>query len=461
MRRVKIPYDPREWQRLSHIGLRRFNVLVLHRRAGKTELALMELLDRALSCDKDLGLFVYLAPQLKQAKAVAWARLKQIVAPFVQLGHIQIHESELSISVKHNGALIRLFGADNPDALRGLRLDFAVLDEVAQMKPELWFEIVRPALADREGGALFIGTVKRVDLFSQIYHTALKLQSDGNKDWFVGLWTCYETEALSKREIEDLRNSMSEQAFAREMLCDFSAQGDDQLISLNDVRLAVERNHGLASLASSPVVLGVDGARFGNDRSVIVRRQGLHMYPPIVMRNLDNMQLAARVSQEIEQHNPRAVFIDAADTGVIDRLRQLHYSVVEVPFGGKAAKENLYVNKRTEMWFGIRDWLEAGGSVPDDLMFKQELATPVYEFDVRGRYKLESKDAIRSRLPEAGSPDIADALALTFASPVAAPSAIETYDPAHPLAPSLLSRHRAPKRRSPYHPARSWRRGRR
>ena len=456
VKRVSIPYVPREWQRLSHESMRRFNVLVLHRRAGKTELALMELLDRALRFDRDLGLFVYLAPQLKQAKAVAWARLKQIVRPFIESRHVQVNESELALVFPHNDAVVRLFGADNPDALRGLRLDFAVLDEVAQMKPEVWFEIIRPALADREGGSLFIGTVKRVDLFSQIYHTGLKFQKEGHKDWFVGLWTCHETEALSEREVTDMRDSMSEQAFAREMLCDFRAQGDDQLISLSDVHQAAKRFYGLNDLVTSPVVMGVDGARFGNDRSVIVRRQGLQMFAPVVLRNLDNMQLAARVSQEIEQHNPHAVFVDAADTGVIDRLRQLSYHVMEVPFGGKAAKEELYLNKRTEMWFGVRDWIQAGGAIPDDLMFKQELATPVYEFDVRGRFKLESKDAIRARLPEAGSPDIADALALTFAAPVSAPSASEPYDPLHPLAPPVALRSRG-RSKSNYHPARRWR----
>jgi len=456
MRRVAIPYEPRDWQRISHQSMRRFNVLVLHRRAGKTELALMELLDRALRFTKDLGLFVYLAPQLKQAKAVAWARLKQIVRPFIECKHLQVNESELSLTFNHNGATIRLFGADNPDALRGLRLDFAVLDEVAQMKPEVWFEIIRPALADREGGALFIGTVKRVDLFSQIYHSGLKLQEDGNTDWFVGLWTCHETEALSEREVADMRSSMSEQAFAREMLCDFTAQGDDQLISLNDVHLATKRFYRPSDLSASPVVLGVDGARFGNDRSVIVRRQGLQMFPPVILRNLDNMQLAARVSQEIEEHKPHAVFIDAADAGVIDRLRQLQYQIIEVPFGGKSTKEQLYINKRTEMWFGIRDWLNAGGAIPDDLMLKQELATPVYQFDARGRYKLESKDAIRERLPEAGSPDIADALALTFASPVAPISALSEYDPRHPYAPPVANRAKA-RGKSTYHPARSWR----
>jgi len=454
--RITIPYKPREWQRTAHQSMRRFNVLVLHRRAGKTELALMELLDRAMTFAQTLGMFVYVAPQLKQAKAVAWARLKQIVAPLVQTGHVAINESELSVAFKHNGAIVRLFGSDNPDALRGLRLDFAVLDEVAQMKPELWFEVCRPALADREGGALFIGTVKRVDLFSQIYHVGLERMAAG-EEWFVGLWTCYETEGLSSREIEEMRDTMSEQAFAREMLCDFSAQGDDQLISLNDVQISGGRSYTTGDIAASPVVLGVDGARFGNDRSVIVRRQGLQMFAPIVMRSLDNMQLAARVSQEIEQHKPHAVFVDAADAGVIDRLRMLHYSITEVPFGGKAAKEELYINKRTEMWFKLRDWVDAGGAIYDELTLKQELATPVYEFDVRGRYKLESKDDIRARLPDAGSPDIGDALALTFAADLPPPNIHVDYDPTHPFAPPVAQRPRNEARRAGYHPMKHWR----
>tara|TARA_S200002703_G_scaffold160089_1_gene176881 strand:+ start:4723 stop:6105 length:1383 start_codon:yes stop_codon:yes gene_type:complete len=459
--RISIPYVPRRWQYKSHTNMRRFNVLVLHRRAGKTELALMELLDRAMVFEKELGMFVYVAPQLKQAKAVAWARLKQIIKPLIVSGHITVNEGELSIVFKHNGAVIRLFGADNPDALRGLRLDFGVLDEVAQMKPEVWFEVIRPALADRLGGALFIGTVKGVDLFSQIYHQGLERMADG-ADWFVGLWTCYETDALSPEEIEEMRESMSEQAFAREMLCDFSAQGDDQLISLNDVHLSAARTYTAADIAAAPVVLGVDGARFGNDRSVIVRRQGLQMFEPIVMRNLDNMQLAARVSQEIEQHHPAAVFIDAADAGVIDRLRQLHYQITEVPFGGKASKEELYINKRTEIWFRTRDWLQAGGAIVNNLALKQELATPVYMFDAKGRFKLESKDDIRERLPDAGSPDIGDGLALTFAADVAPPPVHVEYDPTHPFAPPVAMRPRGESRsRSNYHPMDHWRRNRR
>ena len=132
------------------------------------------------------------------------------------------------------------------------------------------------------------------------------------------------------------------------------------------------------------------------------------------------MELAARVANLIEEHKPDAVFCDAgAGSGVIDRLRQLSYDVIEIPFGGKATKPELYTNRRTEMWWLMKEWIEMGGAIPNDTALKQELATPIYWYDNVGRRVLESKDQIKKRLQGAGSPDLADALALTFALPVA------------------------------------------
>ena len=120
--------------------------MALHRRAGKTELALKKLLNAAVKHKLDLPHFVYVAPFLKQAKIIAWARLKQMVRPMVQYGAIEINESDLTIRVAQNESIIRIIGADNPDALRGVRLDGCVIDEVAQVKPEVWDEIIQPAL---------------------------------------------------------------------------------------------------------------------------------------------------------------------------------------------------------------------------------------------------------------------------------------------------------------------------
>ena len=408
-------YKPRPWQDECHRNMKRFTVLALHRRAGKTQMALMELIDKALNSRAELPFYVYLAPFLKQSKAIAWLRLKQILGPMRLVNAVDVNEADLSITFKHNGAQIRLFGGDNPDALRGVRLDGCVIDEVAQIKPEVWNDILQPALSDRKGWALFIGTPNGLNLFSELFYRASSLP-----DWWAARYTVHDTDALDEDEVARLQRDMPEQAFAREYLCDFAAAGEDQLISLTDATAASERKIADGDVIEFPLVIGVDPARFGDDRSVIVLRQGLRMEPPMVFTGIDNMSLAAAVANVIEDRDPDAVFIDSgAGAGVIDRLRQLGYDVIEVPFGGKASNPNLFVNKRAEMWWGVKDWIDMGGVLPERTDLLTELSTPTYWYDAVGKRCLESKDEIKKRLQGGGSPDIADALALTFAYPVA------------------------------------------
>jgi len=421
--RLRLDYTPRDWQQECHKRLLRFSVLALHRRAGKTELAIMELLDKALQFNKDLGQFFYVAPYLKQAKAIAWARLKQKIEPLRQHEAIEVNEGELWVRFKHNGAVIRIFGGDNPDAMRGVRLDGCVIDEVAQIKPEVWNDIIQPALSDRKGWALFIGTPQGINLFSELYYRAEALP-----DWHCARYTVFDTNAIDAEEVARLRRDMNETSFAREYLCDFTAAGDDQLISLADAEEAARRTLRPDDIKDAPRILGVDPARFGDDRSVIFARQGLQAFAPAVFRGIDNMDLAARVAAKIQDWKSDAVFIDSgAGAGVIDRLRQLGHDVVEVPFGGKATNPALFLNRRAEMWFALADWLRMGGAIPNDNALKQELATPVYWYDAAGRRVLEPKDEIKKRLQGGGSPDLADALALTFAYPVAKRNPLDAY----------------------------------
>lgn len=414
MTAIRFGMPMRQWQKECAKIQARFVVLALHRRAGKTELALKKLLDAAVKCRDELPLYFYVAPYLKQAKIIAWARLKQMVAPLLPHGLIEINESELFVRFNNNSAMIRIFGADNPDAMRGVRLDGAVIDEVAQIKPEVWDEIIQPALSDRKGWAWFIGTPKGINLFSSLFFGA-----KSRDDWGAARYTVYDTDALDPEEVARLKGSMAETAFAREYLCDFSAAGDDQLISLTDAETAAHRVYTPHSMDHAPRILGVDPARFGGDRSVIFPRQGLQAFAPLAYRGINNMELAGRVAAKIESWKPDAVFIDAGlGAGVIDRLRQLGHDVVEVHFGGKASDVQ-YANKRAEIWYEMAQWLKAGGAIPNDDMLKLELATPTYKYDAANRILLESKDDIKKRLPDAGSPDLADALALTFAHPVA------------------------------------------
>lgn len=428
MKAITIDYKPREWQRKCHLGLKRFNVLVLHRRAGKTQLALMHLLDRAASSKLELPMFGYVAPYLKQAKQIAWARLKTLVRGLIEHGVVEVFDSELAIRFVHNGAVVRLFGADNADAMRGLRFDGVVVDEVAQVAPQVWDEVIQPALADRKGWAVFIGTVAGVDLFSQLYFAA-----QASPDWFTALFTVYDTDALDPEEIERLKASMSAEAFAREFLCDFGAGGEDQLISLSETMVACQRVIAEQDYSFAPIILGVDVARQGKDRTVIFRRQGLQAFDPIVLAGADNMTVAARVAGAIDAHRPAAVFIDVGGGGgVIDRLRQLGYSVIEVNFGSTAFSTR-FKNRRSEMWWGMREWLRSGGALPQLPLLRQELATPKFWHDAVGKVVLEPKSDIKTRLHGGASPDLADALALTFAAPVAAVGEDEVGRPTNQL----------------------------
>ena len=170
-------------------------------------------------------------------------------------------------------------------------------------------------------------------------------------------------------------------------------------------------------------------------QEIIMPRQGLQAFDPLVFRGLDNMEFADRIAAKINSWKPDAVFIDSGQgAGVIDRLRQMGYSVIEVNFGGKANDPH-FVNRRTEMWFRMAEAIVQGLAIPNDNSLKLELATPTYRFDVQNRIALESKDDIKKRMPEWASPDIADSLALTYAAPVAKASVVphrnaaRDYDP--------------------------------
>lgn len=169
-------------------------------------------------------------------------------------------------------------------------------------------------------------------------------------------------------------------------------------------------------------VLGVDVARFGDDRSVFFPRQGRVAFTPRVLRNVDTMTLASQVALVIDEWAPDAVFVDVTGVGagVVDRLRQLGYGAVAIGIdnaGKPVSAETKFLNRRIEMWWKLASWLRAGACIPDDAELLSELTAPTYAFNAQGKLVLESKADLKARgLP---SPDKADALALTFAQPVA------------------------------------------
>ena len=197
----------------------------------------------------------------------------------------------------------------------------------------------------------------------------------------------------------------------------FPRTGSNQFIGEDIVYEARQRKAERCD--GAPVILGVDVARFGDDQSVIHVRQGNAILDIKRFRGLDTMELAARVAEASDEIEPATVFIDGVGVGagVVDRLRHMEYSVVEVNGGANAQDAQTHYNSRAELWAKIRTWLKDGGCLPEhDQELADDLTAPEYGFDGRNRLQLEKKDDMKSRgLP---SPDSGDALALTFATPV-------------------------------------------
>ncbi len=191
----------------------RFRVLVAGRRFGKTHLAMLELLRAAWAEGRTVW---YVAPSYRQAKQIAWERLKDLTKPW-WAG--KPSETDLTIRLRW-GAVIAVRGADNYDSLRGNGLDFAVLDEYASMRPECWTEALRPALSDRRGGALFIGTPQGRNHFFERFEFA---QDD--PDWGAFRYTTLEGGNVSAEELASAARDLDERLFRQEFEASFEEGG--------------------------------------------------------------------------------------------------------------------------------------------------------------------------------------------------------------------------------------------
>ena len=212
---VTIPYEPRPLQEKIHNELKRFNVICCHRRFGKTVFAVNHLIMTA--CEIPNARLAYIAPTYRQGKAVAYDYLKEYTEPLMKLGGKR-HETELKVDL-WNGSRIQIFGSDNPDALRGLGFDGVCMDEFALMSPRTWTEVVRPAISDKLGYVIFIGTPMGHNQFWDVYDFAKRT----GKDWYAQLYRASETEIISAEELESARETMPEDQFEQEYECSFQA----------------------------------------------------------------------------------------------------------------------------------------------------------------------------------------------------------------------------------------------
>lgn len=223
IKNVSTGYTSRPLQAQIHRELKRFSVLILHRRFGKTVLSINELIDRSLNNQLKNPQYAYIAPTFGQAKRVAWDYLKEYTR---NLPNVTTHEGELRVDIDrpHLKDRIRivLLGSENPEAIRGMYFDGVVMDEFADMNPEVWTKVVRPALSDRLGWALFIGTPKGRNHLYDIFQVAKQRMEEG-LEWYAKVFKSSETGIIARSELEEAKALMSEEEFEQEFECSFSA----------------------------------------------------------------------------------------------------------------------------------------------------------------------------------------------------------------------------------------------
>ena len=217
MKQIVIPYSPREIQKFLHqkCDVNRFNVVIVHRRGGKTVFAINHLIKAALTNKNPYPRYAFISPYRLQGKSTAWDYLKQFSSA---IPGTKFNESELRVDFSVNNSRIQIIGAENSSAIRGQYFDGIIVDETQNISPDLFDTILRPCLSDRRGFAIFIGTPMGRNWFFDLHEKA-KTQ----KDWFTCVFKASQTKIIPKEELEAAKLAMSPESYEQEFECSFQA----------------------------------------------------------------------------------------------------------------------------------------------------------------------------------------------------------------------------------------------
>ena len=217
MKQIVIPYKPREIQNFLHkkCDNSRFNVIIVHRRGGKTVFAINHLIKAALTNKKPYPRYAFISPFRLQGKSTAWDYLKQFSA---SIPGTKFNESELRVDFSVNNSRIQIIGGENSAAIRGQYFDGIIIDETQNISPDLFDTILRPCLADRHGFAIFIGTPMGRNWFYDLHEKAKH-----TKDWFTCVFRASQTKIIPSEELKAAKSTMSAESYAQEFECSFQA----------------------------------------------------------------------------------------------------------------------------------------------------------------------------------------------------------------------------------------------
>ena len=438
---------PRSWQRRA---LRRITQFIRENKDKLDEGALIDALRRAVSSGRGVGksalvswLIMWMlstrlgssvivsANSEAQLRKVTWGELTkwatmslnahwwEPTATSLQPAQwlTELVERDLKKGTRYWGAEGKLWSEENPDAYAGVHnMDgmMVIFDEASGIPDSIWAVAAgffTENILDRYWFAFSNGRRNTGYFYEAV---------DGSKRDF------WESEKIDAREVEGTDKAIYQQIIdeygedsdeARvEVYGDFPKSGEDQFIGPHLVDDAMKRDKWKD--VTAPVVIGVDPARGGMDSTVIVVRQGRDIVALKRYKGEDTMTTVGHVIDAIEEYKPALTLIDEGGLGygILDRLTEQRYKVRGVNFGWKAKNPIMWGNKRAEMWGAMRDWLKTA-SIPKDRLLKADLTGPMKKPNSAGTVFLEGKKEMKAR--GLASPDAADAIAVTFAFPVA------------------------------------------
>ena len=312
-------------------------------------------------------------------------------------------------------ASARTSSSDRPEALAGIHSEHVLLiiDEASAV-PEAVYEAAAGSMSGHSACTILIGNPTRNS--GMFYKTHHELASD----WDTMHVSCVDNALVAADFVDQIRATYGEEsnAYRIRVLGEFAVADDDTLIAAEIVDSAMTRD--VSGTEHDVMVYGVDVARFGSDRSALCKRRGNVVIEVKSWGGLDLMQLVGAIVNEANIDRPDEICVDTIGlgSGVADRLREMGYNVRDVNVAETSAMNPNANRLRDELWLSVRDWLSTRGvKIPNDASLRHELVAPRYTFTSTGKIVVESKDLMRKRGMR--SPDLADALCLTFAGTAA------------------------------------------
>ena len=377
-----------------------------------------------LYAHRDAAIALSTAPTFRQVRHILWRQVHRLYRPNAQLLGGKMLDTRWEIA---DDRYAMGLSAESADQFQGFHSPntLIVVDEAEGVSDEI-YEAIEAVMTSADPLLLLIGNPTIVTgafrrafyeerhLYHNITISALDSPNvQEGRTVIPGL--------TSARWVEERRETWGEDnpIYRARVLGEFPDQAEDTLISLSDVEAAARRwAEGQAEYAgdgSDEVVLAVDVARFGSDRSVILRRRGSRVMDVRTFRNMDTMQLAGWVAAAIQEASPERVCVDeiGVGAGVVDRLKEQGFPIKGINVARRASQDDVFANVRAEGYWRLKELFAAGQiAIPNDHQLMGELSALRYSYDSQGRVLMESKDSMRQRgLP---SPDKADALMLAF-----------------------------------------------